>query len=300
VHDVHAVRRVGPRRGFSLAEILVAMTIVAILGALVTRILLTQGRFTDQQMALRGARAVSRQAMNILESELRMVQDSGGIDSAATDGKAIRVLVPFRFGLNCGVVGTTSIVSMLPVDSLSLTQAKYAGYGWRSQVGRYTTVLPGAPLAADSPAVTPDSLQCSGSGAGQAQIKTLTLNGRRGQVLAIKPSQALAPKGQAVYFFQRITYSFGASATYPGKIALIRSVQGGASEELMAPFDTSARFKYWTTTATASVSAPPALANIRGVDVVFSAQSSYTPIGKTSPSKSSVVASIFFRNVRAF
>jgi prepilin-type N-terminal cleavage/methylation domain-containing protein len=261
------MRRFGPRPGFSLAEIIVAMTIVAILGALVTRILLTQGRFTDQQMALRGARMVSRQAMNILESELRMVQDSGGIDSAAADGKAIRVLVPYRFGLNCGVVSSKTIVSMLPVDS---------------------------------PAVTPDSLQCTGSGAGQAQIRTLTLNGRKGQVLAITPAQALAPKGQAVYFFQRITYSFGASTTFPGQVALIRSVQGGATEELMAPFDTAARFKYWTTTATASVSAPPALANIRGVDVVFSAQSSYTPIGKTSPSKSTVVASIFFRNVRAF
>lgn len=294
---MHAVAR---RSGFSLPEILVALTVFAILGALVTRILLTQGRFADQQMALRGARSVSRQALNILASEVRMVQDSGGIDSAATDGKAIRVLVPFRFGLHCGVVGTSSIVSMLPVDSLTLAQAVYAGFGWRNQTGRYTTVYPSAPFGADAPAATADSLQCTGTGAGQAQIRTLTLNGRKGQILAIKPAQSSAPKGQAVYFFQRITYRFATSTLFPGQIGLYRNVQGGASEELMAPFDTSARFKYWTTAATASVSAPPALANIRGVDVVFNAQSTWTPIGKTTPSKSNVVASIFFRNTRGF
>jgi prepilin-type N-terminal cleavage/methylation domain-containing protein len=288
------------RRGFSLTELLVAMTIFAILGALLTRALLTQGRFADQQNAARLSRMVARQGMNILESEMRMVQDSGGIEVAAADGKSIRVLVPYRFGLNCGVAGGKTVVSMLPVDSLSLAQARYAGFAWRNQLSRYQTVTPAAPAGADAPAASASATQCTGSGAGQSQIATLTLNGRSGAVLDVSPAQATAPKGQPVFFFQRVTYTFAASTLFPGKVGLYRAVQGGTSEEIMAPFDTLARFKYWTQNAAASVASPPALALIRGVDVVFSAQSSYTPMGKTTPTRSTVVASIFFRNVRAF
>jgi hypothetical protein len=278
----------------------VVFTILGIVGVMLVRILLTQSRFTDQQNALSGARRVSRQAMNVLESELRMVQDSGGIDSASTDGKTIRVLVPYRFGINCGVslVSLTNVVSMLPVDSVTLAQARYAGYGWRSHSGVYTTVPVGVN---PQPTLSADPAQCTGILPLQANIRTLTINGRAGQVYDVKPVQPLAPKGQAVFFYQRITYSFKASIAFPGQFGLFRGVQmplGSTNEELMAPFDSTARFKYWTRSATASVSAPPALPLIRGVDVVFAARSSYAPIGKATPSKSTVVASIFFKNVR--
>ena len=288
------------RSGFTLTELIVAMTIFAVLGALFTRALLTQGRIADQQNAARSSRMAARQGMNILESELRMVQDSGGIEVAAADGKSIRVLVPYRSGLNCGVAGGKTVVSMLPVDSLSLAQARYAGFAWRNQVSRYTTVTPGDPTGVDAPVSSVNAAQCTGAGAGQAQIRTLTLNTRSGAVLDVSPAQATAPKGQPVFFYQRVTYTFAASTLFPGRIGLFRAVQGGSSEEIMAPFDTLARFKYWTQSAAASVAAPPALALIRGVDVVFSAQSNYTPMGKTTPTRTTVVASIFFRNTRAF
>ena len=287
------------RRGFSLAELMVAMTIVGILGAIFTRIIVSQGRFTDQQNAIRGARSVSRAAMNILSSEIRMVQDSGGIDSASTDGKAVRLLVPYRFGINCGVLGAKNVVSMLPIDSLTLAQAVYAGYAWRSPQGAYTVVTPGAPLGVDAPAAAGTPSKCTGSGSGEAQVRTLSMSGRSGQVLDISPTAPSALQGQIVFFYQRIIYKFAASTAFPGKIGLWRVVQGGATDVLMAPFDTSARFKYWTSGATASVSAPPALPLIRGLDVVLNAQSRYTPQGRSSPSKSNVVASLFFRNVRS-
>ena len=123
------------RHGFSLPELMVSMTILGILGAIFTRIIVSQSRFTDQQNAIRGARTISRQAMNILSSEIRMVQDSGGIDSASTDGKTVRLLIPYRFGINCGVIGARNTVSMLPIDSLTLAQAVYAGYAWRALGG---------------------------------------------------------------------------------------------------------------------------------------------------------------------
>jgi type II secretory pathway pseudopilin PulG len=291
-------RRLAGLSGFTLVEILVAFTVLGILGTMFVRIVLSQGRFTDQQNAVRGARSVSRQALNILESELRMVQDSGGIDSASTDGRAIRALVPYRFGLYCGVSTGGTAVSMLPVDSLTLAQAHYAGWALRSHTSQYTTILPADPLGADAPVSSADPAQCTGANAGQAQLTTLTINGRSGAVLDVRPART-GTIAQPVFFFQRITYAFQPSATFPGQWGLYRTVQGGTTEELMAPFDSTARFKYGTRGAAASVSAPPALALIRGVDVVFSARSRYIPLGRTSPSRASVVASIFFKNVRS-
>src|SRR5881394_2299891 len=96
------------------------------------------------------------------------------------------------------------------------------------------------------------------------------LNGRAGNVLDITPAVAspTAPKGQAVFFYQKVTYTFKASTAFPGSNGLYRKVLGGTEDELVAPIDTSARFKFWTTNAAASVSALPALALIRGVDIV--------------------------------
>jgi prepilin-type N-terminal cleavage/methylation domain-containing protein len=287
------------RTGFSLIEILVALSVLAIMGILFTQIMMSQGRFTDQQNALRGARMVSRQAMNILESEIRMVQDSGGIDSASIDGKAIRLLVPYRFGVNCGVMAGKTVVSLLPVDSLAHAHAQYVGFAWRSQTGLYNIVYPTTPSGAEKPVTSANPTQCTGTGATQANIKTITINGRSGQILDLLPAQALAPRGQAVFMFQRVTYSFRKSTAYPNAYGLFRSVEGGATEELMAPFDSAARFKYWGRGASASVSAPPALGLIRGIDVVFAAQGAYTPLGRTTPPKATVTATIFFRNTRA-
>jgi hypothetical protein len=287
------------RSGFSLAELIVAFTLLALLGATFARIMTSQGRFADQQNALRHARTVTRQGMNILLSEARMVQDSGGVDSASTDGKAIRLIVPYRFGLNCGVSGGKNVLSMLPVDSLMVAQAVYAGWAYRSAAGVYSVVTPAAPLGVDAPAASADAAQCTGSGSGQAQFRTLTLGARTGTVLDV-PTVGAAPKGQAVFFYQRITYQFKTSTAFPGWNGLFRSVQGGPTDELVAPFDTSARFKYWTAGAVASVATPPALALIRGVDIVFAGRSGYTAMGKTAPSMSTVVTSIFFKNVRLY
>lgn len=289
-------RRAG-RPGFSLAEMIVSMTVLAVFGTIFVRFLLSQSRFADQQNAMRSARMVSRQAMNILESELRMVMDSGGVEVATADGRTLRVLVPYRFGLTCYSTSTRLTVSMLPVDSLALAQARYAGFAWRTGTGGYTFVNPGDPLGANAPATSVESQRCWGTRAGDAQIRTLTINGRAGAIFDLTPPQASAKLGAAVFFFQRITYAFQPSAAFPGSYGLWRTVQGGGTEELMAPFDSTSRFKYWTRDVN-SVSVPPALWRIRGVDVVFSGRSRYTPIGRTTPAKSSLVTSIFFRNGR--
>jgi hypothetical protein len=276
------------------------MTVLAVLGVAFTKLLLTEGRFSDQQNAARGARSVARQSMNVLLSELRMVQDSGFIDSATTDGKLIRVKVPYWFGLNCGNVGGKTVASMLPVDSLMVAQAKYYGWAWRSANGRYYQLTGGGAVTSTSPT------KCTSSTGTNAGIKAVTVAGRTGQMLDLTPQPPAsapgpAPQGEAVFLYQRVTYSFKASTAFPGKQGLWRLAEGGTDEELVAPFDTTARFKYWKVGASTSIAAPPALLDsIRGFDVVLAGISTYTPTGKSKPVTSTIVTSIFFKNMRAF
>jgi prepilin-type N-terminal cleavage/methylation domain-containing protein len=285
--------RSASRRGFSLTELLVAFTLIAVLGLMLTRFLLAQSRFTEHQHALQEARMVSRHALNVLESELRMVQDSGGLESVSADGKTITALVPYRFGLYCGNVGQKTVASLLPVDSLMAAQAIFAGYAWRGQSGAYTTVF-----TTTAPVTSATPTQCTNSTGNQAGIRTFTLSGRPGAVVDLTPAITDAMVGQPLFLFQRVTYEFRASTRVPGTIGLWRTVQGGTPEELLALFDSGARFKYWTTNAAASVAAPPNVALIRGLDVVLSARSAGATRSTGEVATSEVVATIFFRNVR--
>ena len=75
------------RSGFTLAEMVISLVIAAIIGASFTKLSVWQTRYYDHDANLRAARSVARSATNVMLSDLRMVQDSGGIDSAAADGK---------------------------------------------------------------------------------------------------------------------------------------------------------------------------------------------------------------------
>jgi prepilin-type N-terminal cleavage/methylation domain-containing protein len=291
-----ATTRTGTSRpGYSLPELLVALVIVGVVASGMTRLIVNQTRFYDAQTNIQTARTISRNATNILLSDLRMVQDTSGIDSAATDGKTIRVKVPYRFGMVCRVTGTQVTSSMLPTDSATLALATFAGFAWRNAAGVYTYVPGGS-----APVLSGSSNDCTGSGAGQAQIRTVSVAGRTGGIFDVTGAGVTATAGSPLFWYQRITYSFAASSAHPGKIGLWRHVENGRSDELMAPFDTSARFKFFTEGADAAVTTPPALDLIRGIDLVLNSNSPNTASGASGPAKSQMTTSVFFKNVRAF
>lgn len=291
------------RAGFTLTELTVAMLIMGIIGAAATRLLTSQTRFFDKQTNVRSARRVARSAMNVMLSDLRMVADSGGVDSASADGKTIRIVVPYRFGLICKESGLNVTASMLPVDSATEAMSAYSGFAWRDTTkhGRYNILVPLNPTGSDKPITSSFPTDCTGTGAGQANIRTLSANGRTGEILLFgSPTPVTAPVGTPLYFWEKVTYSFAASSIFPGKIGLWRSLQNGTSEEIMAPFDTSARFKFYASGADASTVAPPALSSIRGLDIVLTGVSARTESNNTNPTTSQLVTSVFFKNVRAY
>jgi prepilin-type N-terminal cleavage/methylation domain-containing protein len=281
------------RAGYSLVEVLVATVLLGIVGGALTKLVIGQMRFFDNISANRGARSVARNSMNVLLSDLRMVQDQNGVTAATT--ASITVRVPYRFGVFCGTtagVSGVTTVSMLPADSAVLALAQYAGYGWRDQTAFTYTVV----TTATAPVTSAGPTLCTTT----ANINTITINNRAGAVLDITPPiPAATTPGTAVFFFQTITYSFAASTLFPGKIGLWRSQLNGVNEELMAPFDTSAKFKFYTTGADASSTTVPApLDNIVGMDIVLTAVGTRTPAGSTAPAQAKMVSSVFFKNVR--
>ena len=288
------------RSGFSLAEVLVALVIMGVIGAAFTRLIVAQSRFFTHEYGLRNARQVSRSSMNLLISDLRMVQDSGGVDSVSSDHRTVRVIIPFAYGLVCKTTGTQTVASLLPVDSSAVAMAKYGGYAVRSSSsGRYTYLTPSAPGGADSVQTYGTPTDCSGNGSGQAGIAPLTINGRVGRVVSVTPTSA-GVAGAPLFLWQKITYSFAASSAFPGMYGLYRSVRGN-SEEIMAPFDTSSKFKFYVpgqdTSQTSPGSAPYPL--VRGFDIVLNSLAPQSNPGQ-SPTKTQMVTAVFFQNRRGF
>lgn len=294
--------RTRPPRAFTMIEILISLVIVGVIAGALTSLLTQQNRYFDQQTNVRRAREIARSSMNVLLSDLRMVQDSGGVDSVASDGKMIRVIVPYRFGLVCSTSGTRTTVSLVPADSATVALSTYAGFAWRdSTTGRYHVITPSTPTGAEIPVASSHTSDCTGSGSGQANIRTISMNGRAGTLLDLTSDAASgAYPPVPVFLWEKISYSFKASVVFPGKIALWRNVQGGTNEEIMAPFDTSARFKFYETGDDTSRTTPPSVALIRGVDVVLNAISPKVSANTDSTSKENLVTSIFFKNTRTY
>ncbi len=293
------------RRGMTLAEVLIALVLIGIVGAMFTKMLVAQGRFFNSQYGQRSARSVSRAPMNFLLSELRMVQDLGGVADAQADGKRLRLKVPYRFGVVCGTAGGATVASMLPVDST--VSATYAGWAWRAVDGSYTEVVASDPLGADSPrdVTGVGEATCTAARIHKPVVTTSGGGTRPGGVLELRPASAAPPPISPLYLWQYVGYEFKASTAYPGRIGLYRTQAdgtAGAQEiELMAPFDTSARFRFFVPDQDISqVAVPENLATIRGLDLVLNGAAGAPPSNGSTPAVNRLTTAVFFKNVRTF
>lgn len=290
------------RRGFSLVEIITALTILSIIGVALTKMVLMQTRSFQHENAGRRARTASRSAMNILITDLRMLQDIGGIDSVdVTNHRWIDVKVPIGFGFICEINATNAMVSMVAVDSFQTASSKYGGYAVRDAAGTYTY----------RPAGTSDTIRsaprskCVNAG---IYGDTATIAGRSGRVMAVQPAPpGTAAVGDPMFVWQSVRYHFDTSGIYSGRRGLYRTIRGlgntdKLTEELIAPFNATARFSYFTnppqTRDVATNTAPVDLNQIRGFRIYLPAESSDTVQGHTAPQRANTTTAVFFKNTR--
>jgi prepilin-type N-terminal cleavage/methylation domain-containing protein len=285
------------RQGFTLVELLISLTITAIVGAGLLRLVLGQARFMDQQEASREARAVARSGINRLLSDLRAVENgsaaAGGLEAAVAGGQDFTIRVPYAFGVICSHAAAVTTVSLLPVDAALYNEPGFSGFAVRNAAGVYT-YRTGVAIAAGTPAncqnAGPDSIHTlpaiNGSPAGQV----INLTG-----LALLP---VPPRGSIMFLYRRVRYEFKASAAVPGRNGLWRTtLSGGATEELAAPFDNTARVNFYVlNNATAQAAVPAPLSNTRGLELVLNGMSERAPSGSTAPKSAPVTTSVFFEN----
>jgi hypothetical protein len=201
-------------------------------------------------------------------------------------------------GLVCGNGAAATTVSMFATDSAVRGMAKYAGYAWRNHLTSRYTYVPVLDTVLNAPVTPGSSSTCTST----AKIKTDTVNGRFWGPVDVKPLAVTAgtQPGAPVFFYQNILYFFGGSATFSGKYALYRKVEGRNADELVAPFDAGARFKFFVRNIDTSTVTPPAvLDSLVGVSLVLTGSSSSSMSGR-SAEKSKMETAVLFRNHPGF
>ena len=275
------------RRGFTLAELLIGMVILGIIGVALSTLILSQSRFYDNQAQRRRARFVSRAAVNAALSDLRMVEATNGIVSATPTQVVVRV--PYAMGIACGHAGAVETVALFPSDSTLYANAGFTGFAWRDSLGSYTYVEAGVTLGVGVAAT------CNA-----ANVTVLPT----GRVVTVSPVgfpgtyPVVTEIGSPILLYQRMTYEFKASSAMPGRTALWRTIQAtGQTDELVAPFDTSAKFRFFVINSDTAQNAVPApVTNIRGFELNFNAQSDRVSEGSGALNSSQVVTAVFFNN----
>jgi len=275
-----------PRKGFSMSELLIGMVILAIVGMALTQTLRSQARYFDHQKTATLARAVSRGPINRVVSDLRMVEARGGVIAASPTQIDLRV--PYAMGVVCGPGpnNTSTHVALLPVDSAMFAAPGYSGYAWRGGDGVYR-------YKDDNNTKDVGTLSVCQA----AQIGVLTTEGAK--VIKLTPLLPdTASYGTPVFLYRKIRYSFAASTLVPGSIGLYRTrLENGQTEELSAPYDAAAKFRFFVgSSLVAQDAAPGNLATIRGIELNMTGLSERPPSGATARQKAPFITAVFFKN----
>jgi prepilin-type N-terminal cleavage/methylation domain-containing protein len=289
------------RAGLTLVELLVAMTVTGIVGAALIQIIMAQNRSAGTNEAWRTARSVSRGSLNRLLVDLESVNADSALEAGATS-QSITFRVPYALGVACNTTVPLT-VSVLPVDNSAWAAATFAGWAWRDAASgkyRYRMTSASPTLSAGNAAVCSAAnivtLPASAGGGTAGRVVQLgaTSMGTSGGYSGLVPTV-----GMNVILLERVRYRFDSSAAVPGTIALWREVIGGTPEELAAPFDTTARFRFYVTGSDVPQDAVPSpITMTRGIEVHLDGKSETVPQGSPTYKHIQLTTSIFFKNRR--
>lgn len=288
------------RRGFSLPELLISMVMVGLIGLVLTRLIVNQSRSSNREVLQRGARGVSRGALNIMMAELRVAEQSSAF-SAVTAGNApapsatqLAINVPWAIGIRCSATEAL----MMPVDSVigAIGRANNRGIGVRDPgTGEYT-IQPNVGVIAHA-----NFVPCTAAG-----ITATGANAMPGMTpyTVLGTGMATGGVGTPVMFYYQVRYTFKASTSVPGRTGLFRQVfswsSAEAEEELVAPFGAGSGFQYYRGTNRMPGPAPaPTTENLRdiaGIQINLVGQSERNAQGMANPEAANVSTAIFFRN----
>jgi hypothetical protein len=195
-------------------------------------------------------------------------------------------------------------MSLLPVDSAMTALGQYAGWAYRdSASGAYTYRDATTPVAINAMAAGTSTV-CTDTVTGPG-IVPLTYGTRSSRVVSVTDAPTGTPSpGWPVFIYQQVTYSFGASRAFSGRRGLFRTVKTSdptapISDEIIAPFDSSAGFRFYVLNAdTAQYAVPASLNTVRGLQLVLAGSSVRVPQGSSQAKQAALVTGVFFKNRR--
>jgi prepilin-type N-terminal cleavage/methylation domain-containing protein len=269
------------RHGFTLVEVMIALVLTGIIGAAVTSVFITQAQFYDKHEKLGSARGVSRGAMNVMLSELRMLERVQGVDTASSTHLVLRV--PYVMGVTCGV-SSGLVIRYIPTDTTIMNANVYSGHAFLQPDGVYAY----RDVANQAP--TKDAGASTCTSAGIADIPG-------GGTMRVHTQDASVAAGLPVFLYMRVRYEFAPNSA--GQLALWRqTVRSGVNEELVAPFGPNARFRFYINDSATAVDTPPAqsqLHTLTGIEIVMDGLSERP---NTDGTRVAVphTTSIFFKN----
>lgn len=88
------------RSGTTLVELMVALAIMGIIGTGMVRLLTSQTRFFNETDGRANARRVARSGLNLMLTDLRMVETDSSITVA--NPTTLTVRLPYWIGISCG------------------------------------------------------------------------------------------------------------------------------------------------------------------------------------------------------
>lgn len=285
------------RRGFTLVEMLTTLVILGIVGSALIKLIMVQARFSQTQMALRSARNVSRNAMNIMLTDLRMVQDSGGLLAASPDSVTVRI--PLAFGLVCSNSGGVTL-SLVPADSAMTALGVYSGYAIRDSATGLYSYTPATHRLRVTNLNSGLAATCTAAG-----ISPVTYGTRSSSIVTMNDSPVgNSNVGWPAFIYQRVTYKFANSSAYPGRRGLWRLVatddpSAPVTDEIIAPFDASSKFRFYALNADAAQDTlPTRLSDVRGVELVLAGSSNEKLSFDAQSKQATMVTGVFFKNRR--
>ncbi|MCI0436176.1 MAG: hypothetical protein L0271_21420 [Gemmatimonadetes bacterium] len=262
-----------------LTELIVVMVVMGIIGAAMTGLMVSQSRFFNDQEGQASARRVARAGTSMLLADLRMVEP-GGILAAAPD--SFTILVPYRLGVICGAAGGLTAAALQPVDSVVSAEAGYSGFAFIDSTNAVRYVGAAPTVGAGGVAT------CIAQGVD-------TIPG--GRVVVIASTPAGANPGSPILMLQRLTYAIRPSTAVPGRRGLYRRVVDlNRFEELTAPLDTTATFRYFTSATAAPVTNPSPLSSVIGVQLELVGYNERQGVAQGRTQRAPLLTSVFFEN----
>lgn len=220
------MKRSGARRAFTLVELLISMTLLAIVGGAIASAVATQWRSHDGLADSERTRKAVRDAAEVILAELREISPSGG-DLAVASDTAIEVRATIGAAVVCSVSTARDYVTVPPRDPVAGAALTW----WRDApaIGDSIVILDGRAAASDT--VSRHEITNIGSALCPLSSGFVRSAADAAAGMSLTMSPPLPPSigtGSPLRFLRRVRYSIYRSSVDNRWYFGIKELRGGA------------------------------------------------------------------------